>query len=201
MNGWKLVPVEPDLKMCNAAWAELDKQDIDIEKVEIAPLLKAAIEAAPQPPSVGGEVEVLVSSLERFESNGEDFVKLSDVRDISAMIRQHVTALSQQLAAVTAERDVLDVLCEDRFNEIAELQGNAGNHKLAMDAACAEIAAQAKEIAELRALLPELLADAYEGGYQDGQAIPNGYGDKEERDALVSQILKRLAKQVNKDGE
>lgn len=52
-NGWKLVPVEPDLEMRNEAWRELDEQGVDIVKVEVAAVLRRAIAAAPQPPSVG----------------------------------------------------------------------------------------------------------------------------------------------------
>lgn len=58
-DGWVLVPKEPTLAMCNAGWGEIDTQGFQTEDTEVAPIYRAMLAAAPEPPSAllsaGGE--------------------------------------------------------------------------------------------------------------------------------------------------
>lgn len=53
-SGWRLVPEEPTLSMQNAGWREAEQQGIDINDVELTPIYKAMLAAAPTL-SDGGE--------------------------------------------------------------------------------------------------------------------------------------------------
>lgn len=45
-DGMVLVPREPTLEMCNAAWRDLESQGIDPEDVEVAQIFQAMLSAA-----------------------------------------------------------------------------------------------------------------------------------------------------------
>lgn len=86
MSEFKLVPVTPTVEMIAALGFDGDS-DLAIGhgaiSVGLSDAYAAMLAAAPQPPA-----HELLASLERFESDGEDFVKLHDVHDVVAMIKQ-----------------------------------------------------------------------------------------------------------------
>lgn len=49
-EGWQLAPKEPTLEMQNAAWRWLNANGYPIEDIEVAPIYRAALSAAPSPP-------------------------------------------------------------------------------------------------------------------------------------------------------
>ncbi|MEE5068598.1 hypothetical protein V2J79_05130 [Pseudomonas alliivorans] len=71
--------------------------------------------AAPQPPALGGEAGAIIGSLERFESDGEDFVKLHDVRDVMQVVIAPLQAENKRLELIVAQYDHdTDHLCRER---------------------------------------------------------------------------------------
>lgn len=131
-NEWKMVPVEPTDEMLIAG------HNCGIAAPET--FWSEMLAVSPMPPA--GDVEVLIESLERFESEGEDFVKLLDVRDVTALIRAHVTRLTAELAQMTTFRD-------NAAKHIERIRGECTATEKERDGLLAELCARAGQIGSL----------------------------------------------------
>lgn len=166
---WKLVPVEPTevMVICGFEsepnecfseeedWAAYQEMSGCQQAAHKAKLCYAAmLAAAPQPPSVGDEVETL------SRSGPGGCIELVD--------RQHVTARDQQLAEL-----------KEAFSESQEEVVSRGK----------QLAAQAKENAELRARVAEL-----ENALNQLSGWPDG-GQRYGQDNMKKFAAKALAQQ------
>lgn len=96
---WKLVPVEPTKEMCRTGLAE--RHD-DLAKS----IYKAMLGAAPQPPSVGGEVKRYVRGPEKMEAYSQgDWIKYSDLAARDQQIAELQALLKRAVDWIEAARD------------------------------------------------------------------------------------------------
>lgn len=120
-NEFKLVPVEPDDAMVSVFNEMLEAVDdgCSLSGKELLRRLIANIAAAPQPPALGGEAAAIIGSLERFESDGEDFVKLHDVRDVVQVV---IAPLQAEITGFKKERSFLVARNDELHTRNAELE-------------------------------------------------------------------------------
>jgi hypothetical protein len=72
---WMLVPVEMHTAQANAGWRALAAQGIEPEGVELDPVYKAMLAAAPQPPEVDegvGYITMIEAFENYFQADAED---------------------------------------------------------------------------------------------------------------------------------